>query len=70
MRQNGQQWEDPKPGEEQGVPLAPPGHEFPASMQKAIEACKRYLPNGGQPLMTRNDPVTQKAVKACEAALR
>jgi len=46
MRQNGLSWfPDPKPGG--GMELSPPKGTDLAKVDKAIEACKKYAPNGG-----------------------
>lgn len=47
MRENGVDMEDPKPGG--GVAMRAAGPDDADRMQKADEACKHLLPNGGKP---------------------
>jgi hypothetical protein len=47
MRDNGVDMEDPKPGG--GVAMRAAGPDDAGKMQKAHEACKSLLPNGGEP---------------------
>ena len=49
MRDNGLTWfEDPQPGQ-RGVRIQIPQGQDKAKVDKAMTACKQYLPNGGEP---------------------
>ncbi|MCA2216788.1 hypothetical protein [Jidongwangia harbinensis] len=49
MREQGMSWfKDPEPGQ-RGLRIVVPQGQDPAKVDAAMEACKKFLPNGGQP---------------------
>jgi hypothetical protein len=63
MRANGLDVPDPRPS--QGLPL--PGNPHDPKVQKAIEACKQYLP---APSINMNDPAVQQQMAQYAKCMR
>jgi hypothetical protein len=68
MRENGMTWfKDPEPGQ-RGVRIAVPPGQDRAKVDAAMEACKKYLPNGGEP--GRMDPAAMERARQMSKCMR
>jgi hypothetical protein len=68
MRENGMSWfEDPAPGQ-RGVRIAVPPGQDRAKVDAAMAACKKYLPDGGEP--GRMDPAAMEQARRMAKCMR
>jgi hypothetical protein len=69
MRENGvPDFPDPTVDENGGIDLTIPDGTDPATVEKAMEACRRYQPNGGEP--AKLDPQRLDQLRAYARCMR
>jgi hypothetical protein len=68
MRENGMTWfSDPEPGQ-RGVRISVPQGQDKAKVDAAVETCKEFLPNGGEP--PKMDPAALEQARQMSKCMR